>query len=792
MAALTPSQQVRAALAAGDHQAVLAAFADVAALEARVAASLDELLADLHHVLRAGPTPLPAEASLVAPSGARLDRGALALLETLLDVRRDDLTRTPALLLPTLHNELFWHDAPARADHHDGPPPAAPTTRVLWRWMEDARAAFEARPGARWLRALRPSRPVAALPAWRTWGQARALSPDGDHLLLRQHEPPALHLLHTRNGRRVGFPDPQSLAGDFAPDGACFAIRVGACAELWSTTTLTRQARFGPFERVVERVLFSHDGGHLLIDTGSTLRSCRIGDPSALATRSFGGGIPGLLASPLGVLVHDGTGWQLWDPDLAQQTGATMRCDYIEWSALSPRGDRLLGCGDGQVRCWALPAGELVFERKRPGSALCVHPDGSRFADGNGGVYDTSTGAELRRLPTSGSDGVGFSPDGRWLVSARGGVVSLWDHARGTLAARVPSGRLLGHRVYWDAHSRVLVVGDKFHTRIADLDALVPPVEWRDDARAAAGNHMLFSPSGATLVVDHQGAICFWDTARGHIRHSVAMDRVLTTFAEGARVLIRQGDDLCALATEDGAELWRTRLPGSPYADLRPCHPHGALLQSSDGAVVALAMADGRELYRLPDALLVAHAPDAFVTRNAARDVSLRAAATGVALVTLPAVPGDGFTLSPDQRWLAVRGSDVTVWDLTTSTLRHTFTSDHLPSLRFSADSATLIVFTWQSPQSGNSDWNNEDVYDLATGKCISSHDWYDSGSPPAPPRTLAPGVILGDGSLEVHGTTLPVPDPCVVHLAPSGNILVAAVQDGRVALYVLEPASPA
>lgn len=95
-------------LAAGQHEAVLTALADLAYLEERCRLSVNGLVEDLFHLLRSAPSPLPADASVLHASGARIDRRAITVLETLLFVHGERLTREPDQLFSVLHDELYW------------------------------------------------------------------------------------------------------------------------------------------------------------------------------------------------------------------------------------------------------------------------------------------------------------------------------------------------------------------------------------------------------------------------------------------------------------------------------------------------------------------------------------------------------------------------------------------------------------------------------------------------------------------------------------------------------------
>jgi WD40 repeat protein len=79
------------------------------------------------------------------------------------------------------------------------------------------------------------------------------------------------------------------------------------------------------------------------------------------------------------------------------------------------------------------PQRPVLLEPHTIGHDLALSPDGRRAATGdNTGtvikVWDTDSGALVKELPTGEPGGLGFSPDGRWLLTTAGGC-RLWDAA---------------------------------------------------------------------------------------------------------------------------------------------------------------------------------------------------------------------------------------------------------------------------------------------------------------------------------------------------------------------------
>jgi len=289
-----PVIDLRATLAARRHEAVLTALSDLAYLEERCRLSVDGLLDDLAHVLRGASSPLPADASVLHVSGARFDRRAIAILETLLLVHHRRLAREPDRLFSVLHDELYWH----------------PDLRA---WAEHARAIFEARPGACWLQRLRRPRVLAAaLPFWRAFGDARALTPDGAHLLLQRDGPGHQFLyVDVRTGLvRRAFASEAQLGGRLSRDGARLVLFTGSTAQLWATDTGSSLGELGPHRGTIQRSVIAGGDDVVFTMSGSEVRAFHIADGTSVA-RGTTEEIDMLL--PCGadaVVFHErGTGW---------------------------------------------------------------------------------------------------------------------------------------------------------------------------------------------------------------------------------------------------------------------------------------------------------------------------------------------------------------------------------------------------------------------------------------------------------------------------------------------------
>lgn len=829
---ITPSE-LRAALSAGEHEAVLAAFGELEFLDACCRPSVVTLIGELAYAVRDAPAPLPAGAHLDHPSGARIDAEVLTLVAAILEANRQALTRAPDRLFSILYGELSWRDVDS--PHHPG-------GRKLWLWAEYLRATFEARPAACWLRPLRPPETLT-LVAFRVPGEARSLSADGRVLLLSREIPGSVSgksgrppvppvaaaaqpsdsggahvvvrsrgaarlfvLLDARTGRALVTIE-TSTGVSLAPDSACFAIFADKNMELWSRERLAPYATLTPHERDVQRAVFSADSRVVFTEAFTAVRAYRVADGACLASRTIDceSYIGGLLPCGEGsVLVHDGKRWLLWQY-LEDRLRPIGDAEYVtaQWSVVSPSGDRLIIADGGKytISGWRLPEGQLQFREQFRGdvTSLAFHPSGAFFSGGQG-FYDASTGKEIARLPsTLVSKGTwpAFDPTGRFLVTRHDvpEAAQVWDVqdlTAPTLLGRVPIGRhTRGQpRARFSGDGRTLVFSDWNETVVVDLAALpgvrkqedVPPVhmEWRTR----------FSPAGTTVVFVHERGLSFWDVARGALRRFVAAKGSLGFFAGGSRVLAREGDALCALDAEDGAEVWRLTQPGEWPEEAHAADQHGVLLYSGhriDGVVLGLDMRDGHVRYRLSGMMVLLFDRDLFLTRNAQGEVALREVATGVVRLTLPGLVGGHFAISPDHRWLAAHEHTTELWDLTTGTRAQVLESSAY-SFRFREDSAALIATSSQSPQSGNTDTITEEIFDVTTGARIGGTSWDESGSGDnSAPQEIAPGIVKDGSTLRVGESALALPDNAVVCHTPRGETFVAGLSAGkRVELYVL------
>ncbi|MGD0166053.1 MAG: WD40 repeat domain-containing protein [Gaiellaceae bacterium] len=181
--------------------------------------------------------------------------------------------------------------------------------------------------------------------------------------------------------------------------------------------------------------------------------------------------------------------------------------------------DRLLAIGRQRVDVWGLPGGRhlralALGERV---TALAASYDGSTAAVLSGGVvglWNPETGKSLGRLAGR-ADAVGFSPDGRRLVTAYGDRAFLWGIDRDLLHVLAGHKRTITHFAF-SPRGNLLVTGSLDHdARIWSLvDGRLLKV-LRGHFSPIYG--VSTSPDGSWVVTAGQLAVGLWRSTSGQL-----------------------------------------------------------------------------------------------------------------------------------------------------------------------------------------------------------------------------------------------------------------------------------
>jgi WD40 repeat protein len=216
-------------------------------------------------------------------------------------------------------------------------------------------------------------------------------------------------------------------------------------------------------------------------------------------------------------------------------------------AAFTPAGERALtGSKDGTLKLWDIATARLVrtfVGHKGDVTEVALSRDGSRALSGGEDktirLWEVATGRLIHTIdahPDSHTNvnSVGFSPDGRRLLSSSYGDVAakLWDaetgrlvrtfrHAKGPLRSGIFAG--LTSAVFSSDGTRVATagLGDKIvNVWDAEIGHLLQSF-WDPGNDRAYYVGLAFSPDGTRLLAGDSSSLRIWDAAKGTPLHTL-------------------------------------------------------------------------------------------------------------------------------------------------------------------------------------------------------------------------------------------------------------------------------
>jgi WD40 repeat protein/class 3 adenylate cyclase len=407
-----------------------------------------------------------------------------------------------------------------------------------------------------------------------------AFSPDGGQIVTVTYEGVA-RTWNARSGKQLttfSGHTGELYSVAYSADGSRIATAGSdATARVWDATTGEHLMTLAGHTNSIGNVAFSPDGKRLL--TSGADGTTRLWDISLSGERDWltvpGPSLRmgGIAFSPDGEMIavpEQMTGITLRDAD----TGAKLMTLEGHGAvharmAFSPDGTRLAAAdstgvtqteANWEVPIWDVNTGELLLTltgHEDDVPALAFSPNGRRLVtssyDGTLRIWDTLTGRQQHVLDVGAAAfGLGFSPDGRYIVAGVGlhGVTTIWDAV--TLEKR---GELRGHSdeiqdLAFAADGRLVTASWDGTARIWNLESRRQVGILRGHSGAVLG--VAFSPDGKRIATgSDDGTVKLWDAASGReLLTLYGHDRIVHTVkfsADGRLLASASGDGTVAL-----------------------------------------------------------------------------------------------------------------------------------------------------------------------------------------------------------------------------------------------------